>query len=434
MAAFELIAALGMAAGLGVAAWMALPTALAKTEETPKPDVFTTGDVARRLAVLHERAIREDDDPRPWTLTPLVVDGPRLPSALMPARQVVLLGDDVLLPLHAALLTIIGGDDVVRGRRQGRPIHAIRLHDDLYIDLVEALRLLPVIGLELAARKLHGDARLLPATDLTTDVQLVAPWLLTGDGPRITSEDAGERVFQLSLAGRVLTTRVWMPTVIGGLSDDSPRAAGEILLDGHRCTGATSHEDLTALGLQASPPIGWTRVELLELAAVLQQLESQGVDVSPLLLEVFADRRGPMPDLHDERQALVTSAVLNWVGAAHRRAGRPRAALAALEAALRVSAPTDDDNRGDIEHNRGLAWLDLHAVDDSALHHATAAFTNSARLHPTDAAPWVQLALVHTLNNDASAAEDAWLQAATHAPDTDHYSLFMANAGARPTE
>jgi hypothetical protein len=433
MAAFEVAAALGIVAALGAAAWTALPSLLAPEPEPDEPeDVFATGDVAQRVAALSERVLRDDDDPRPWSRHPLQGDPERLPAHLVPARSLVVL-DGHVLPLHPALLAATGGGDVLRGRRQGRPIHAVRLREGLYLDLIEALRLLPVIGLELAGRGLGGEVVVVDPADLDDELPVVCPWLLTGEGPRVTSDDEGARTFALTIGTTTVEATVWMPDVAAGIAADELRWAGSIRADAEQTTAATDPSILASLQLEATPPLGWTRSELLELAAVLHQLEQQDVDVSTLLLEVFADRRAPMPDLHDERQALVTAAVMNWVGAAHRRAGRPRAALAALEAAEAVCAPLDDDNRGDITHNRGLSWLDLHGSDPAALEAAAAAFTQSARLHPTDAEPWVHLALVRHLQGRAEAAADAWLQAATHAPDSDHYSLFMANAGARPS-
>lgn len=434
MAAFEVAALLVALAGLGVVGRTVIPLlGRPEPEEDDGPDL--PADVLLALRALDERALLDDDDGTPWISAPLVPGDERLPSDLRPWDGVVTVGDGALLPLGTCLLASGSEEPVLRGRRQGRPLHAVRLREGLFFDLYEGARLLPVLAVELAARGLPSEL-LLDSQEAAAGRDLVAAWLVTGEGPRVLPEGDDLRSASLLLDGHPVRTVAHLPTLRRGLEEDALRWAGEITLDDQRSTGATSPADLTALDLSPTPPVGWTRRELLELAAVLQQLERQDVDLSAFLLEVFADRVGPVPDPQAdpttrEEQGLVAAALLNWVGAAHRRSGRPRAGLAALDAAEAALPPDDDDTRGDVHHNRGLCWLDLRSVDPDALDAAVRSFQAALRARPDDADPWIQLALVHHLRDDLPSAAEAWLQAATRVPrDEERKAILLANAAA----
>ncbi len=412
MGLFELIAASVVLGGVLAALYALAPAVrplLRPARDTPPLDLQMA------LARLRDRVVLDDDDPRPWSDEPLRPGEERLPPDLRPWNGVAWVDGErpAVLPLGPCLFAADGGELLV-GRRQGRPIQAVRLRPGVYLDLYEATRLLPVLLVELEARGLLGPIHLTDAAP-EGEAEAVAPWLISGEGPRIVPEDEA-RDGTLTIEGHPVRLRVWMPEVADGLREDALRWAGEVQFGAHRSTGATSPEVLAALAIEPGPTVGWTRRELLELAGIMRQLEAQDVDLSSFLLEAFADRVAPRPEPACEDDRLLVAALLNWVGATHRRAGRPRTALAVLDAALRACGPEDDDNIADIHHNRGLCWIDLRNHDPEALAHAWEAFELSARHQPADAAPWIQMALVQHLHGDHEAAAEAWLQAASRAP------------------
>lgn len=433
MAAFEVAALIVALAGLGAVGRTVLPMLRPATPTAP-PGPSLGPDIDLALQALDDRILLDDDDPTPWTLGPLEPGAERLPSDLRPWDGVVTAGDH-LVPLGSCLLATGHDGDLLRGRRQGRAIHAVRLVGDVFLDLYEASRLLPVLAVELDARAAPRELSLADRAQ-ADGLELLAAWSVTGTGPRVVPEGEGARSWELTLEGEALRVEAWIPDVRTGLVEDALRWAGVARLGDTSSVGGTPPTVLDHLALAASEPVGWTRRELLELAAVLQQLESQDVDLSAFLLEVFADHRAPAPDpaappQTREEQALVCAALLNWVGASHRRAGRPRAGLAVLDAALSVCGPDDTDTLGDIHHNRGLCWLDLRALEPHALDEASASFSRSTDLHPADPAPWLQTALVHHLRDDLEAAAEAWLQAATRVPgDDERKAILLANAEA----
>ncbi|MCA9569241.1 MAG: hypothetical protein KC656_15435, partial [Myxococcales bacterium] len=280
MAAFEVVA-LGVAAGgLGAVVWALLPWL--RPPETPAaPDL--PPDVALALQKIHERVVLTDDDGTPWLPSPLRPGEERLPADLRPWEGVVVLEgpSPALVPLGPCLLEAHGAPDLLVGRRQGRPILAARIEGDVYLDLFEAVRLLPVLGVELAARGLDGPLALYREGDVPHETLVAAaPWLVSGVGGRVVPEGEGSRAFRFRLAGKDVEVTAWMPTVARGITEDGLRWAGTLAFAGHTCTGATTAEDLERLGVAGATDIGWTRRELLELAAILQQLESQDVDLS----------------------------------------------------------------------------------------------------------------------------------------------------------
>jgi hypothetical protein len=263
----------------------------------------------------------------------------------------------------------------VRGRRQGRAFHAVRLHDDIFLDLVEMVRVLPVVGCDLIARGIHSrevtfhaDLEALQSASGHTGeaLDVSAAWLLGGDGGRVIPESEGAAVFSVAIDGGRLEVLAWMPAVARGIARDrlewagvaTWRRDGVVVVD----AGATPRTVLAALGLEVETIRAasletwrWSRDELIEVAGVAHHLEGQGVDIAALLDDAFADGTVPVPAGPED--TTVVAAVLNWRGAVARRSGRTRHAVAVFDAALAVCGPDDDDNRADIHYNRGYARL-----------------------------------------------------------------------------
>ncbi|MCB9679770.1 MAG: hypothetical protein H6737_31985 [Alphaproteobacteria bacterium] len=477
MTPFTVATAILVLGGLGGVAWMLWPALQEAREPEPEADEPGDGtDVDARMRVLVERGSAEDDDTVPWDdRRPMLPDEPRrVPWELAPAEKLPVIRDAkgvFLLPISGALLAVgPEAPPVLRGRRQGRAFHAVRLEPGVYLDLVECIRLLPVIGIELDARgiegrevRLYDDLEAIGANDEQLDA--LAPWLAGMAGPRVVPDAVdGARSWAFRFGEATLEVKAWIPAVAEGVRSDRLVWAGILTWEGAERivdSGATPLEvldrlvdDGASVREQSLEAWRWSRPELTELAAVGHYLDEQGVPVVGLLRDAFADHTVPQPDLHDEAQSLTAAAVLNWVAVVHRRAGYPKRAIGLLDAALKACRPDDDDNRADIHYNRGYCRLqalmarppeatgvgDLHvaAFDDApsaeALEPARQDFELASRLNPSDSHAWSQIAIIHLLRGEKPAAEEAWLQAATRTSDPDAQMQLMQNARAAKGE
>lgn len=477
MTPFEIATGLLVLGGIAGAAWTLWPVIRGEAEPDGSDDPPDDGesDWMDRLRALVGQGDAEDEG-LPWTERhPMLADVPRrIPADLVPWDVLPLVvhdGEAWLLPLGSALLRVpAGSGPIVRGRRHGRAFHVVCVGEDVGVDLVELVRLVPVLAAELRARGidsteigLYADVDgFSAATGLGPDaiVGAIAPWLVGDEAPRVVPEGEGVSTVRWTLGDGALEVRSWTPAVARGIARDRLAWAGVAswTRDGRQVVdaGATSLEVLTAMGVGASIRASsletwrWSRDELLELAGVGHHLEREGIDVTALVDDAFADRTVPVPSAPDD--ALVATAVLNWRAVVLRRAGRTRDAVAALDAALSICAPDDDDNRADILYNRGYARLqglmsgppvaagspesELHQAGfveippPEALHPALGDFEQASRLNPSDPHAWSQQAVVHQLLGDARKAEDCWLQAATRTKDTEAHVQLLQNARA----
>jgi len=439
---------LGGVAGMGWMLWPSLrPEPPAATDEEAQ-----SSDSRARLDVLLEAGCEPDDSEVCWDQTqPMLPDEPRrIPWDFAVAEVLPVIHDGdrhYLVPLSSALIQLDDPDapDIFCGRRQGRVFHGVRLEAGLYLDLIEALRLLPIIAVELDARgiqsreiELHGgmDEVGAPEEGLAT----VASWLAGMPGPRVLPEGDGSRPWRFVVGGHTVELLADLPALAQGIRSDELGWAGVLWMGALSESGATPLElleglvdDAPALHRASLERWRWSRPELTELSSLGHYLEQQQIGILALVRDAFADHTVPMPDLHDELQSLVAAAVLNWVAVVHRRAGYPRRAVGLLDAALRATAPTDDDTRADIHHNRGTCRFQIALDGDSGpedLQPVLQDFELAARLNPGDPHCWVQIALVHELLDQPKKAEDAWLQAATRTREPDAQMQLVANAQA----
>ncbi|MEZ4317272.1 MAG: hypothetical protein R3F61_07200 [Myxococcota bacterium] len=472
MTPFLVLTGVLVVGGLGGVAWMLWPVLPERARPAVEVDHSGPTDVARRLKGLRERGSAPDDAEHVWSeRQPMLPDEPRrVPWDFAPAERLPVLVTSsgvFLVPIASALLQVDPeAPEVLRGRRQGRAFHAVRLEPGLYLDLVEALRLLPVIGVELVGRgieereiRLFDDLGSIGASD--DDLDALAPWLAGVPGPRVVPEGDGIREWVFAIAGAELAVKAWIPALAEGIREDRLRWAAVATWRGETLEtvegGATPLDvlerlvdDAPAVRARSLEAWRWSRVELAELAAVGHYLEEQEIPVRALLDDAFADGAFPMADLHDEAQSLTAAAVLNWAAVVHRRAGYPKRALGLLDAALVTCAPSDDDSRADIYYNRGYCRLQAAlAVDGpeagkglpsptdaqaAELELARRDFELASRLNPDDPHAWAQQAVILQLVGSREPAQDAWLQAATRTGDPVAQRQLLANADALRSE
>jgi tetratricopeptide (TPR) repeat protein len=488
----------GGIAGVGWMLWPMLkpdPVQSDPDEPEDEPDAPPVSPAVLRIQALLDRGVADDDAPREWTRwQAMLPDAPRrIDVDLAPAERLPILrtADQgvLVVPIASAVLEVADPPDdlppVLRGRRQGRAFHAVELacEANLYLDLVEVLRVLPVIGVELEARGIADASLTVELVDGAEadalvaggEVSAVAAWLAGMDSPRVVPDpDGAEGVrswhFAIEVDGSsagTLGIRAEMAPVADGIARDHLPWAGVATWEsGERIveSGATPQDVVARVVADTDLPDpdviweasqqtwAWSGLELAELAAVGHYLTEEGIDVLRLVEDAFADGSLPKPDLHDEAQSLTAAAVLNWVGVVHRRGGYPNRAIGLLDAALVACAPDDDDNRADIHYNRGYARLqtamvrapeptgpgDLHLAvfpvlsdeEIASLETARQDFALAARLNPNDPHAWSQQAVIHQLRGENDAASDAWLQAATRTRDEDVQRQLRDNAAA----
>lgn len=448
---FEIAAILLFVGGAVGVGWALLPWLRSQRLEVD-PDLVDPAelesDLDDRLTTLLQRSMTDGDAPAPWERRLPMATGRRVAAPFRPSDAVLAVLTEeqaFLLPLDL-LHASAPGPDVQRGRSFGRPLHAVRLRDDLYLDLVAAARVLPLFAAELEALTPHRTLEVFDDLDAVLATERIAvvvcPWLIEADQPAAIPEGEGLVTSRFELRGEPLVVEAWMPAVRRGAQASEPTQAarirwGEAIEAGGLVADARGPLEADDTTFQ------WTREELMELAAVGHRLEGDGLE-RELVEAAFVDRAVPVPG--DDEAALVAAAVLNWAGVVVRRNGAPLRSLGYFDAGLSIVA--DPDNRADLLYNRGYARLHaasaslrptgherlqtftFEGVDTDVLEAALRDFTLASGLNPTDPDAWSQIAVVRQLLGNRTAASEAWLQAATRVDDEAVRQRMLANAEA----